>query len=243
MAMRTLTGLLIAAAFGSGGYAQSARGFNPQPYVTGGFPNVVFPGGTAATTGGVTRSFGNVVYPGGGGPRLVVPHSFSDPTRPSAGYVGGSRVLGVAPPRRSRATAAVIPYAVPVYVGGGYGVGGYGYDTAPPPEEAAAPPQQPNVIVIYANPPQPQPTVVERAPLPPPVQPSADADTAFEAPHYLIAFKDHTIYSAVAYYVEGDTLHYFTTGNTHNQVSLSLIDKDLTERLNRETGANVKLPR
>ena len=60
--------------------------------------------------------------------------------------------------------------------------------------------------------------------------------------HYLIAFKDHTIYSAVAYWVDGDTLHYFTTGNTHNQVSVSLIDRDLTERLNKEMGIDFKLP-
>ena len=59
---------------------------------------------------------------------------------------------------------------------------------------------------------------------------------------YLIAFKDHTIYSAVAYWLEGDTLHYFTSGNVHNQVSLSLIDRDLTVRLNRESGIEVKLP-
>ena len=51
-----------------------------------------------------------------------------------------------------------------------------------------------------------------------------------------------TIYSAVAYWVDGDTLHYFTTGNTHNQASLSLIDRELTERLNRELGIDFKLP-
>ncbi len=60
--------------------------------------------------------------------------------------------------------------------------------------------------------------------------------------HYLIAFKDHTIYSAVAYWADGDTLHYFTSGNTHNQASVSLIDRDLTERLNREMGTDFKLP-
>jgi endonuclease YncB( thermonuclease family) len=54
--------------------------------------------------------------------------------------------------------------------------------------------------------------------------------------------KDHTIYSAVAYWVDGDTLHYFTSGNTHNQASLSLIDRDLTERLNKESGLDVSLP-
>jgi len=46
----------------------------------------------------------------------------------------------------------------------------------------------------------------------------------------------------VAYWVDGETLHYFTTGNTHNQASLSLIDRELTERLNRELGIDFKLP-
>jgi len=46
----------------------------------------------------------------------------------------------------------------------------------------------------------------------------------------------------VAYWVDGDTLHYFTSGNTHNQVSLSLIDRDLTQRLNKESGLEVNLP-
>ena len=63
-----------------------------------------------------------------------------------------------------------------------------------------------------------------------------------EQPHYLIAMKDHTIYSAVAYWADGDTLHYFTSGNIHNQVSVSLIDRDLTERLNKEMGTDFRLP-
>jgi hypothetical protein len=46
----------------------------------------------------------------------------------------------------------------------------------------------------------------------------------------------------VAYWADNDTLHYFTAGNVHNQVSLSLVDRDLTTRLNRESGAEVKLP-
>jgi hypothetical protein len=60
--------------------------------------------------------------------------------------------------------------------------------------------------------------------------------------HFLIALKDHTVYSVVAYWADNDTLHYFTAGNVHNQVSLSLVDRGLTTRLNRESGAEVKLP-
>ncbi len=42
--------------------------------------------------------------------------------------------------------------------------------------------------------------------------------------------------------MDGDTLHYFTNGNKHNQASLSLIDRPLTERLNKEAGVAVNLP-
>jgi endonuclease YncB( thermonuclease family) len=70
----------------------------------------------------------------------------------------------------------------------------------------------------------------------------ASADTGDTATHYLIAFKDHSIYSAVAYWVDGDTLHYFTTGSTHNQVSLSLVDRDLTRQLNAQSGLQLNLP-
>jgi hypothetical protein len=103
----------------------------------------------------------------------------------------------------------------------------------------------PNVSVLQGPPPgygPPPgngygPPVLSRRP-----PPSADTASASDAPHYLIAFKDHTIYSAVAYWVDGDTLHYFTTPNTHNQVSLSLVDRDLTGQLNQESGVDLKLP-
>jgi hypothetical protein len=42
--------------------------------------------------------------------------------------------------------------------------------------------------------------------------------------------------------VDGDALHYFTDGNHHNQVSLGLVDRDFTEKLNKEAGVDVKLP-
>ena len=64
--------------------------------------------------------------------------------------------------------------------------------------------------------------------------------TAEPSSYYLIAFKDNSIYSALAYWIEGETLHYVTAGNNHNQVSLSLVDRPLTERLNRERRVGVQ---
>lgn len=60
--------------------------------------------------------------------------------------------------------------------------------------------------------------------------------------YYLIEYKDHTIYSALTYWVEGDTLHYVTTQNTHNQASLSLIDLDKTYKLNEDRKVPFTIP-
>jgi hypothetical protein len=151
------------------------------------------------------------------------------------------------------------PIVVPIYVGGGGGYGGY-YDSPTVPEAppAVAPWQQPNVNLTY--PPQ-QPIMVPMGPdgpyspygpmsygpmtrQAPPVSQSATAEVEqAQDPHFLIAFKDHTIYTAVAYWFDGDTLHYFTKGDVHNQASVALVDRDLTERLNREMGIDFKMPR
>jgi hypothetical protein len=256
--MRTLIGFSLALVLAASISAQSRGAVgNPQPTVQGSFGSILFPGGTRATTPGIQRSFGSVLFPGGGGPRLNVPGSVNDPTFLSRPGLGS----GFARPGRQgrpgfgqngshRATVIGIPYAVPVY-GGGF------YDNPYlPGSDAAAAPQQPNITVIY--PPQTAPVMVypssgedsqaAGAPLQiyqaPITQPADDAATSAQStqPQYLIAFKDHTIYSAIAYWVDGDTLHYFTSGNTHNQVSLSLVDKALTERLNRESGVDLRLP-
>jgi hypothetical protein len=151
-------------------------------------------------------------------------------------------------------------FAYPFFVGGGYGMG-YDPGSGPPPDGGPPPPQGPpqpqNITVIY--PPAQHATPMMIQPPPPDGEPGRPGATIFEAqpppevmagvqqpdngePHYLIAFKDHIIYSAIAYWVDGDTLHYFTSGNTHNQASLSLLDRDLTERLNKELGIEFKLP-
>jgi hypothetical protein len=247
--MRLLNGLLLTFLFTAAVFAQN-RGFSPQPFLTGTFGSVLFPAGTAALPG-VQRTFPNAVFPAGMAPHLVVPFSSNDPTRLTRNfgnlnrgfynggfYNGQLRGLGT----------TVVPYAVPVYVPD-YGFGydnGYGNSYGYPPQQPA--PQQPNVIVVY--PPPPQPVVVggdnQLAAGPPPAAPPGVAqapEQSSEPSHYLIAFKDHSIFSVVAYWVEGDTLHYFTSPSTHNQVSLSLVDRDLTERLNREAGITVNLPK
>lgn len=251
--MRIISGISLALLFAAGAIAQNRGGFvNPQPFVRGSFGNVVFPGGTSAFPG-TQRSFGNVVFPGGSGPRLVVPFSVTDPTflaRPgSAGRLPrGSEGLLLGSRRRG-SSAWLAPYAVPVYVGGFYDNPYLGDGEAPPPPQPGYGPQQPNIVVVY--PPLQQPMVLSPnddsgtastgAPAPE-TQPAAEQPAVPESEHYLIAFKDRTIYAAVAFWVDGDTLHYFTAGNTHNQVSLSLVDRQLTQQLNREMGIDLRLP-
>jgi len=145
--------------------------------------------------------------------------------------------------------AVIVPYVYPVY---GYPVYIGNYAAGYTDGSYAAPPdgQQPNVTVVY--PPQPGPAMLSQfgpGGMPPPganpepVSPYEPSTAQADSPdHYLIALKDHTIYSVVAYWVEGDTLHYFTAGNVHNQASLSLVDRDLTTRLNKESGLEVNLP-
>ena len=62
------------------------------------------------------------------------------------------------------------------------------------------------------------------------------------ASYYLISYKDHSVYPALAYWIEGDTLHYVTTQNTHNQASLSLIDIDQTYKLNADRSVPFTVP-
>src|SRR5579872_1130980 len=154
--MKALGGAVLAILLVTGVWGQNRGGFvNPQPFVQGTFGNAVFPGGTSAIPG-VTRTFGNAVFPSGAGfPRLIVPGAVTDPTflaRPGAAGSGFGRPVGRVGGGRRGNNAVVLPYAVPVYVGGFYDNPYVGDGAAPPPQ-----PQQPNVIVVY--PPMQQPLV------------------------------------------------------------------------------------
>jgi hypothetical protein len=51
---------------------------------------------------------------------------------------------------------------------------------------------------------------------------------------YLVALNDGTIQAAVAYWVETGILNYVTVQGSHNRASLDVVDRDMSERLNRE---------
>ena len=122
------------------------------------------------------------------------------------------------------------------YAAYGYGASGYGAPApvAPPyaPVSASAP-SQPVIINQYFGTPSPQqqqengPEAIRDA------QGSAGDVLGSAQNYYLIAYKNHAVYSALAYWVEDKTLHYVTTQNTHNQASIDLIDVTLTKSLNQ----------
>jgi hypothetical protein len=238
---------LIFTALTVGLYAQRSGGANPQPRTVGGFGSVVYPGGQPG--------FGSVLFPGGGGVRTIVPGSASSlplhggavlPSRVPVNPVYGRGV--------GRGITPIVAY--PIYVGG------YDPYSSAAQQEQQAPAQQ-YITVVYP-PQQPAPMIVYQVPAgetSPEAASAPQSDSnlrSYRAPSnepatqraqpegeditYYLAFKDRTVYPAVAYYVEGDTLHYFTAGNQHNQVSVSLVDRDMTERLNRRSGVSVKLP-
>lgn len=155
--------------------------------------------------------------------------------------------------RRAGTTGYVAPYGYSWYTPGLYDYGTpssvstYTADTppymmsappmAPPPAPLAAPP----VIInqYFGGPPPPNGAF---APPPDDTPHTAGEPLAPVDNYYLIAYKDHSVYPAISYWVEDKTLHYVTTQNTHNQASLDLIDINLTRTINQARNVTFTLP-
>src|SRR5262249_20699809 len=59
---------------------------------------------------------------------------------------------------------------------------------------------------------------------------------------FFIALKDGWVYTSIAYWVQDETLHYVTARGEHNQVSLHLVDRQTSAKLNEGRGGEVLLP-
>ena len=59
---------------------------------------------------------------------------------------------------------------------------------------------------------------------------------------FLIAMQDHSIRPVIAYWVQGDTLHYVSREGVLDQVSLALVDRDFSKQLNAERNVPFALP-
>ncbi len=125
------------------------------------------------------------------------------------------------------------PYSYP------YGYSYYGYNAYPYTE--SYPPvsyyQQPAVVVNqgfgYQSDEQPQERSYSRRP---------NDETDYRPTLYLIAMKDHNIRPALTYWVERGTLHYVTMEREMREIPLGSIDRELSERLNRERDMTFRLP-
>jgi hypothetical protein len=205
-----------------------------------GFGRISNPGGAVGTTGGA--GFGRLIYPGTGAPVAV-----RNPRLP-----GSPLVAAPVPqvPHRSHGLAVAVPY--PVFYGGNY----YDYDAPSAPMAGYSQYQgagydqmtQPPVVIInqYFRPDTANPVLRDysNAPLPAPQQAPDDqaASTAEQQVMFLIALKDHTIFPAIAYWVEGDTLNYITVQGAKNSVSLDLVDRDFSKQINKERKVEFGLP-
>ncbi len=210
--------------------------------------------------------FGSVLYPAMGHAPTATPpigqfasngfsRGFSNPGRASHPQHGST---------------VIVPY--PVYYGGYYGSGyydpaaaGYANGYAPTDDGSQSGPGLPSVVINQnfvppsANPQvrdyagdQSQQTPDQSSGLKlyqaPPSHPYADAAAAQRAASgdqptiYLIALRDHTIVQALGYWMEGSTLHYVSAEHTLNQLSIDLVDRDLSQRLNDERGLDFRLP-
>jgi hypothetical protein len=205
--------------------------------VTFALPAAAQHGGRASALGGRLAPTGAMSRPLGG---------FSAPTS----GIGVNRGFG-----RIGVGRSLYPYGYSYYIpnyfdylnSGSYYDPYYASAMAPSPLPAYAPapgppaaPQQPVIINQYfgAQGPQAQNTAPDST-----NEPQA-AGGVIGSPqnYYLIAYKNHAIYSALAYWVEDKTLHYVTTQNTHNQASLDLIDLALTKNLNRANDVPFSIP-
>lgn len=155
---------------------------------------------------------------------------------------GNRNFRGVAKPARPR----VYPYGYSWYVPSYSSWGDdsfYGADAVPSAPDTTAPAQaqQPVIINQYFGAQQPEPEGLAPQAAADPPQTPGDPIGAPQN-YYLIAYRNHAVYSALAYWVEDKTLHYVTTQNTHNQASLDLIDLDLTKSLNQARDVTFSIP-
>lgn len=216
------------------------------PVSPSGFGRILFPGGvtTSAAGGG---GFGRSIYPGATAPPTAAPVN----SNPGIAFVGGLPAFPSQPqqpqPNYRNRNAGIV--AVPMYYYTGFNAfdpnwnWGYGERTTTQPARPGDPP----VVIVnqYFTGDQNSNRTASEAPVAraiarpePQLTPTnQDKDIIF-----MIAMKDHTIYAANAYWVEDNTLNYVTIQGAQNSVSLDLVDRDLSQRLNRDRRVAFGLP-
>lgn len=59
---------------------------------------------------------------------------------------------------------------------------------------------------------------------------------------FLLALKDGTLRQSVAFWAEGDKLHYVQPDHKQDSITLANLDRESTKRFNSERGIDIKLP-
>jgi hypothetical protein len=197
--------------------------------------------------------YGNILFPGG------IPSTPNNHAARLGGTIAGNPYPGIGPGGRpggpgGRPRTVVVPYAYPVFVGGG-GYYGYGYDQQPNNVTVVVPQQQtPQVIINNSYVPETaKPTLREysageleesssgirvyEGAKPRPQQQASRSERSImdEKPTiYLIALTDGTIRQAIGYWQTGDTFHYVTPESSINHLSTAMVDRERSIELNAE---------
>jgi hypothetical protein len=248
--MRSLLAILVCVSFAGLAFGQ---GHPNVPWSLGGFGNVVYPamGHAPNATPPVGQFRGSGYSRGFATPgRASHPYHNSTVIVPYPVYYGG--YYGYDPSAAGYAN--------------GYGPNGQGYAPQPGDDGSDAGPGLPSVVINQnfvppqANPQvrdysgdqsqqaQPQDQSGLKLYQAPPSHPYADAaaqravGSGDQPTIYLIALKDHSVVQALGYWMEGSTLHYVSAEHTLNQISIDLVDRDLSQRLNDERGLDFRLP-
>ena len=130
----------------------------------------------------------------------------------------------------------------PVYVGGygspfySWGSPYYSYYSSPYYPYYS----NPNLTVVYPAPATSSPVIVVEAPRSVIYENRDEYRRA--QPLYLIAFTDGVIRAAIAYWVDGSTLHYVTRERQEKTAPLGTVDQSFSELLNQDQGLNFHLP-
>ncbi len=237
--MRTFLPAVLSFALSGSAFAQISGAFAAQG---GGLPPMALTGPALHTPPGA-----NVL----GSPQFIARLGETVSGFPRSGF----------PARRHRENEPVAAsFAYPVFVGGfdnGYAYppdNGYAYQQTP--NVTIIMPQQPPVIINQQFVPETAtPVIHEYGPSGQEVPPANGGVQVYQAPSntaaqnppddqalFLIALKDGSVYTAVAYWVEGGVLHYITPQGRHNQASLDLVDRQLSEKLNQGHKVQFRLP-